>query len=100
MIYCNSFVLALACSWANMATADQSGLFTYDVVNNVSITITDYPDGEVGVVSIPSIIAGKPVTAIASSAFDNCAEITSVTIPKSVVAIGENAFAQCLCTMP
>lgn len=79
-----------------IASADQFGDFTYDVVDEVSITIVDYPTEAVGPVVIPAEIVGLPVTAIASYAFEECSGITSVTIPGSVNAIGENAFAQCL----
>lgn len=44
---------------------------------------------------IPSIYEGKPVTRIESSAFYNCNNIETVTIPESVIVISESAFAAC-----
>lgn len=35
------------------------------------------------------------MTSIGASAFYNCRSLTSVTIPKSVTSIGENAFSGC-----
>lgn len=45
---------------------------------------------------IPSTYENKPVTQIAANAFKECAvEITSVKIPQGVTSIGEQAFAFC-----
>ena len=48
-----------------------------------------------GAVVIPGTYSNKPVTLITDSAFTNCKNITSVTIPASVTAIGGKAFAGC-----
>jgi len=37
------------------------------------------------------------VTAIGNSAFKGCYDLTSVTIPESVISIGDNAFYNLLC---
>ena len=42
---------------------------------------------------IPSSYNGKPVISIGEEAFQNCKELTSVTIPGSVTSIGRYAFA-------
>ncbi len=44
---------------------------------------------------IPTTYEGLPVTAIAYSAFKNCENITSLTIPDSVTEIGQFAFFGC-----
>lgn len=44
---------------------------------------------------IPSEYNGKPVTAIANSAFFSNKEITSVKIPEGVTSIGSDAFGSC-----
>jgi len=61
---------------------------------NATITITGYT-GPGGTVAIPSTINGLPVTSIGEEAFWNCTRLTSVTIPNSVTAIGDGAFACC-----
>jgi PKD repeat protein len=48
-----------------------------------------------GLVDIPGTIAGKPVTSIGNSAFNQSASLTSVIIPSSVRSIGDRAFFAC-----
>ena len=50
------------------------------------------PDKEI---IIPSEYDAKPVTSIGSYAFNNCAGLTSITIPNSVTSIGHSAFYNC-----
>lgn len=66
--------------------------FTY-TVSKENATITSYT-GEDLEVAIPSILDGYTVTAIGESAFAN-SSITGVTIPDTVIAISETAFANC-----
>ena len=44
---------------------------------------------------IPSTYEGLPVTAIATRAFEQKKEITSITIPDSITSIGEFSFSGC-----
>lgn len=63
--------------------------------DKVSYTLTEVFDTAVGDVVIPSRYLDKPVTAIATGAFSGRANITSVTIPDSVISIGADAFSNC-----
>lgn len=48
-----------------------------------------------GAIVIPTEIDGLPVTAIWSSAFKRCSDVTSITIPDSVINIGSWTFEEC-----
>lgn len=70
--------------------AGQQGKYQY-TINNNEVTITGY-DGMVdGALTIPSEIAGYPVTKIADSVF-NRKGITELTLPKYLKEIGGYAF--------
>jgi len=79
---------------AGLVHADQFGGFTY-VEGDDYVAITDCPDGATGDVIIPSEIVGKPVTVIGYVAFGGCSNVTSITIPESVLKIGDSAFIGC-----
>jgi hypothetical protein len=67
--------------------------FTY-TTNGGAITITSYTGGG-GMVIIPSIINGLPVTSIGPSAFESNNAVTLVAFPTNLVTIGDDAFAFC-----
>jgi hypothetical protein len=69
--------------------------FTYSTDDTGDITITEYT-GSGGVVAIPDLINGLPVTSIGKEAFYNKPSVTSVTIPNSVTSIGSEAFYSCI----
>ena len=65
----------------------------YSTSGNPSVaTITGYT-GIGGAIQIPSNLDGFTVVAIGNFAFSSCTSITSVSIPSSVISIGNNAFA-------
>ncbi len=66
--------------------------FTF-ATNSGAITITGYT-GPGGAVIIPATTNGYPVTGIGAGAFAN-SDLTNVTIPNSVLSIGNGAFNGC-----
>ena len=73
--------------------ADPPGDFTY--TNTAStVTITGYI-GPGGVVAIPGLINGLPVTKIQANAFKGKTTLTSISVPDSVSTIGDSAFESC-----
>lgn len=79
------------------ASADEEGTYeslTYAIYSD-SVEIIDCDKSAAGEVVIPDEIGGLPVTSIGSSAFRNCYDLTSITIPDSVTSIGFWAFTNC-----
>lgn len=67
--------------------------FTYeDTESGIKITGYNGTDNEI---IIPSNIEGKTVIEIESEAFLNNLNITAITIPETVVTIGESSFRSC-----
>jgi hypothetical protein len=64
------------------------------VTNAGTLTITGYT-GPGGLVAIPSVIDGLPVTGIGSNAFAGSVGLTNVVVPGSVTRIGDYAFSGC-----
>ena len=62
------------------------------ISNGVVRCINDTLTGDL---IIPEILAGQTVKAIAVSGFENCKQLTSVTIPSTVKRIGHHAFCCC-----
>lgn len=77
--------------------------FEWLVLTNGTVKITYY-DGEDEEIVIPAEVDGKRVTEIGKYAFADCTEITSITIPDTVTAIADGAFAIAVrlrqCTFP
>ena len=72
--------------------------FTY-TTNGGTITITGYT-GPGGAVAIPENITGLPVTSIGIWAFAQCDDLTSVTIPNSVVPQSSRGAFRSQCPVP
>lgn len=77
---------------ANAASTE--GYYTYSVLNGEA-TITACSTSIRGAVTIPSTLGGNKVTQIGAWAFENCKNITSITIPNTITSIGSYAFANC-----
>lgn len=88
----NATEIILYARW-NSENATGANWFTY-TESDVEKTITGYT-GSFSEIVIPDIIEDCPVTSIGGSAFANITDLTSVTIPESVVEIGNDAFAYC-----
>lgn len=69
-----------------MQTAADNGGYT--------ITIMDYLGTDTQIV-VPDVIRDYAVTAIGSSVFHRCSDVTSITIPDGVSSIGSYAFYGC-----
>ena len=59
------------------------------------VIITDCYEEASGDLLIPDTIEGNAVIGIGSNAFEDCASLTSVTIPAGVTAIDASAFENC-----
>ena len=87
-------VMTIFSIFAFAETARSSGDFTYEVKGNGTATITGY-SGEQTDIILPNMIDGYTITSIGDLAFyseDSQSDAISVTIPDSVVSIGEKAF--------
>lgn len=74
--------------------ADPAPGFTYATGSDGGITLTSYSGKDANPV-IPSEIGGKKVTAIGDSCFAGNTKIRNITIPDTVVSIGDYAFECC-----
>jgi hypothetical protein len=89
-------LLRLAITLLSVALpASLKAQLSYLTNSDGSLLITGY-SGTGGAVVIPSSINNLPVTGIGNSVFKQKFNITSVTIPNSILTIGNNAFDSCL----
>ncbi len=68
--------------------------FEYETNDLGEITITKYI-GQASIIIIPSEINGKPVSELDHKVFYDCADITDITIPDSILTIGIFVFNGC-----
>jgi len=76
-----------------LVAAPATAELTYGAVSGHAF-VSGNPDAS-GDIVIASTYLGYPVTFIASSAFLNCSNLTSVTFPNSLTGIGPQAFSGC-----
>ena len=67
----------------------------YTASNGVITGVSDYCKANLTDLVVPATLEGKAVTAIGEKAFEYCSNVTSVTLPNSIVSIGTRAFAGC-----
>jgi hypothetical protein len=84
--------LMIAVAAPAYVSAAESGNYTYTVIDNgAHVEITRY-HGPGGIVDIPSMIEGKPVTSLGSYCFSFMYGVTEVTIPDSVINITSSFY--------
>lgn len=77
------------------ANTDQNLELDFEIEEiDSGLRITKY-NGSSSAVQIPEAIDGKPVVEIDTAAFKECTDITSVSLPDSITAIGSYAFVGC-----
>lgn len=97
------FILSLNIAWADEIRT--SGLYTYKIKGNGTVTITKFDwDNNKENIYIPNLIDGYNVTGIESEAFAKSKYIEkttyySVTIPNGITMIGDKAFMNAPITM-
>ncbi len=75
---------------------DYHDSFRYETINGNEAIITGFKsDYAPHAVTVPAVIAERPVTAIADDAFYYKSAISSLTLPEGVTTIGKRAFAGC-----
>lgn len=75
--------------------AAKDGYFTY-IVSRETATITECSVSASGDITIPDTLGNYPVTSIAHYAFEDCINLTGITLPNSITSIGDSAFAYCV----
>ena len=79
-------------SWTSFGQ-EKSGDFIYNTINGV-VRIERYT-GTNSVIDIPKTINNKSVSIVGARTFENCTNITSITIPEDVSSLEEFAFFNC-----
>ncbi len=69
--------------------------FTYEITSENTATITGYSDLHEKNLKIPSELGGYPVTEIANDVFKGKLSLSTVTIPDTVISLGDMAFYGC-----
>ena len=91
-----AMLLVSLCAFASCNTPKATGELTLELSHDGTYyTVMDIGTLTAKEVVIPAEYEGIPVKAIDNCAFENCTEITKVTIPESVVYIGTFAFGGC-----
>lgn len=76
------------------AASSRYGNFVYEVQSDGTAQITDFYNFD-SAVTIPDKFGKYTVTSIKSRAFEDCSNITSITLPSTLKFIGSSAFSGC-----
>ncbi len=92
-----TILLSATTMWAAVGDTFTSNRLRYKVTSESpkTVQLTGYSKEPTGVLTIPATVNGYTVTSIATIAFRNCSDLTSVSIPDGVTSIGSNAFSGC-----
>ena len=89
--------ITISFSFASVAeAADADGTYgnlKYEITDGEA-SIIDCDAAAAGTVEIPELIDGCPVTKIGDEAFEECRDVTEITIPDTVSYIGFKAFTK------
>ncbi len=86
--------LCLSAEVPSSGAETTSGDFTYELIDEGMVEITDY-SGSATNLTIPETLDGNTVLSIGDYAFNFQDQLTQVTIPDTVMYIGESAFSDC-----
>ncbi len=85
--------------WAITASTGTKVDYQYEVIDDgsaIEITHCIGPTGSAEGVVVPSMIDGLSVTIIGDDAFEGNPSISSITVPNSVISIGNGSFQCCI----
>lgn len=85
---------AISCFAAGAAETFTEGIYSYTVTGEKA-TVTAVDKTVSGKVEIPETLGGYPVTAIGSSAFEDCTHVESIVICEGITEIPDYAFIYC-----
>ena len=80
---------------AQEVVVDQSLFGFTELEDGTYSVLARDPESISGHVVIPDMYNGKLVTQIENKGFYQCEKITSITLPDSIISIGDSAFAYC-----
>ena len=89
-LICTSYVFAEEPEQTEFVCAE----YRYTLREDGTAEIIEYT-GNVEELEVPEELDGKRVTGIGGRAFSNCYRLISVTLPDSVIEVGENPFWGC-----
>lgn len=93
-----AMTLCLTFAWSGRAQAAErhtEGYFGYEILADGTVEIVSYTGTEADL-TVPSEIAGKKVTGIGESAFQDHDALVRVKISEGIKEIGEYAFSSCM----